>query len=277
MNLMKMKDMTEPKELTVQEIMLHLTEGITLPDNTVDQLITGSPDQVVSGIVVAFMPTQHVIEQAIQLGANLIIAHESPFYNHHSATDWLKNDSVYTYKRNLIDQAGIAIFRCHDIIHRFEPDGITDGLIQELGWTNYLSQRTTESDLVTFTEEITVHAIAQQLKTCLGIDYVRIAGNPEIVCRRAAVLVGFRGNGHVTIPMLQNEQVDLIIAGEGFEWETPEYIRDAVQQGKSKALIMVGHAESEAPGMRILAESLDDSIPGVKVTFVKEEPVFKIL
>ena len=274
---MEMKTITEPKELTVQEIMLHLTEGITLPDNTVDQLITGSPDQVISGIVVAFIPTQHVIEQAIQLGANLIIAHESPFYNHHSATDWLENDSVYSYKRNFIEQAGIAIFRCHDIIHRFEPDGITDGLIQELGWTTYLNQRTTESDIVTFTEGIKVHEIAQQLKNCLGIDYVRIAGNPEIVCRRAAVLVGFRGNGHVTIPLLQNEQVDLIIAGEGFEWETPEYIRDAVQQGKSKALIMVGHAESEAPGMRMLAERLGDSIAGLNVTFVKEEPVFKVL
>ncbi|SCZ05947.1 Putative GTP cyclohydrolase 1 type 2, NIF3 family [Paenibacillus polysaccharolyticus] len=273
---MEIKNMTRPKELTVQEIILHLTEGITLPENTVDQLITGSPDQFVTGIVVAFMPTQQVIEQAIQGGANLIIAHESPFYNHHSATDWLVNNSVYTDKRTLIDQAGIALFRCHDIIHRFEPDGITDGLIQELGWTTYLSGRTAESDIVTFPEGMTVQEIAQHLKQRLGIDYVRIAGNSEIVCRRAAVLVGFRGNGPVTIPLLQNEQVDLIIAGEGFEWETPEYVRDAVQQGKSKALIMVGHAESEAPGMKLLADRLEESFPETKITFVKEQPVFKV-
>ncbi|WP_260989790.1 Nif3-like dinuclear metal center hexameric protein [Paenibacillus xylanexedens] len=273
---MEIKDMTVPKELTVQEIIFHLTEGITLPENTVDQLITGSPDQFVTGIVVAFMPTQQVIEQAIQGGANLIIAHESPFYNHHSATDWLENDSVYMHKRNLIDQTGIALFRCHDIIHRFEPDGITDGLIQELGWTTYLSERTAESDMVTFPKGMTVQEIARHLKQRLGIDYVRIAGNSEIVCRRVAVLVGFRGNGPVTIPLLQNEQVDLIIAGEGFEWETPEYVRDAVQQGKSKALIMVGHAESEAPGMKLLANRLKESFPELKVTFVKEQPVFKV-
>ena len=107
---MKMKDMTVHKELTVQEIVNYLSEGITLPENTVDLLITGSMDQVVTGIVLAFMPTQLVIEQAIQNGANLIIAHESPFYNHHSRTDWLENDSVYTHKRNMIDQAGIALF-----------------------------------------------------------------------------------------------------------------------------------------------------------------------
>lgn len=67
------------KELQVQDVILHLTQDITLPENTVDQLITGSADQVITGIVVTFMPTQHVIEQAIQQGANLIIAHESPF------------------------------------------------------------------------------------------------------------------------------------------------------------------------------------------------------
>ncbi|MBU5351376.1 Nif3-like dinuclear metal center hexameric protein [Paenibacillus barcinonensis] len=267
----------ESKEIQVQDVILHLTQDIALPENTVDQLITGSADQVITGIVVTFMPTQHVIEQAIQQGANLIIAHESPFYNHHSATDWLATDPVYTYKRNMIDQAGIAIFRCHDIIHRYNPDGITEGLIFDLGWNTYVSQRTSETDVVTFPEETTVGAVAQQLKEHLGLEYVRITGRPETVCRRAAVLVGFRGNGHVTIPLVQKEHIDLIIAGEGFEWETPEYIRDAMQQGTSKALIMVGHAESEAPGMKLLADRLAAAFPAVEVSFVKERPVFEVI
>ncbi|WP_366296225.1 Nif3-like dinuclear metal center hexameric protein [Paenibacillus sp. AN1007] len=273
---MELTDLTKLKELKVQDIVHHLSHGIELPDNTVDQLITGSMDQTVTGIVVSFMPTQQVIEQAVQLGASMIIAHESPFYNHHSTTDWLKNDSVYTYKRNLIDQSGIALFRCHDIIHRFEPDGITDGLIQDLAWDTYVSHQTAEFDIITFPEGVTVRSITQQLKERLGMEYVRIAGDTETLCRRAAILVGFRGNGHTTIPLVQNEQVDLIIAGEGFEWETPEYIRDAVQQGKSKALIMIGHAESEAPGMKLLTHKLAESFPQIQVTYVKEQPVFKI-
>ena len=80
------------------------------------------------------------------------------------------------------------------MIHRFEPDGITDGLIQELGWTAYLSGRTVEADIVALPEGSTVLEIAQHLKERLGIHYVRIAGNLEIVCKRVAVLVGFRGN-----------------------------------------------------------------------------------
>lgn len=65
-------------DLTVQDVVLHLTDNIELPENTVDQLITGSLDRKVKGIIIAFMPTHYVIEQAIKEGANLIIAHESP-------------------------------------------------------------------------------------------------------------------------------------------------------------------------------------------------------
>ncbi len=263
--------------ITIQDIIQYLTAHVELPENTVDRLITGSSDQTVTGVFVTFMPTQHVIDHAIQRGANLIIAHESPFYNHHSHTDWLANDPVYETKKCLIDDAGISIYRCHDIIHRFQPDGITEGLIQALGWSSYVEQRLAEADILSFPEGSTAQAIAHHVKSSLGIDYVRVAGNAEIVCRRAAVLVGFRGNGHVTIPLIQNEQLDLIIAGEGFEWETPEYIRDAVQQGKSKALIMMGHAESEASGMKLLADRLAERFPELSVRFVNEKPVYTVI
>ncbi|WP_440119207.1 Nif3-like dinuclear metal center hexameric protein [Paenibacillus sp. QZ-Y1] len=263
--------------ITTQDIIQYLTANVELPENTVDRLITGSPDQTLTGVFVTFMPTQHVIEHAIQRGANLIIAHEPPFYNHHSHTDWLANDPVYETKRSLINTAGISIYRCHDVIHRFHPDGITEGLIQALGWSTYVEERRPEADILSFPEGMTVQQIGEHLKRTIGIDYVRIAGDPGMLCRRAAVLVGFRGNGNLTIPLLQSEQLDLIIAGEGFEWETPEYIRDAVQQGKQKALIMMGHAESEASGMKLLSQRLAKNFPELPIHFVGEQPVYKVL
>lgn len=263
--------------ITIQEIIQYLTAPVELPENTVDRLITGSPDQTVTGVFVTFMPTQQVIEHAIQRGANLIIAHEHPFYNHHSHTDWLANDPVYETKRSLINEAGIAIYRCHDAIHRFQPDGITEGLVQALGWSTYVKQRRTEADILTIPEGTSVEDIAHHIKKKLGIEYVRVVGSPTMICTHAAVLVGFRGNGNLTIPLLQSEQLDLIIAGEGFEWETPEYIRDAVQQGKQKALIMMGHAESEASGMKLLAQRLAQNFPELPIHFVGEQPVYKVL
>ncbi|UPK46618.1 Nif3-like dinuclear metal center hexameric protein [Paenibacillus pabuli] len=264
-------------KITIQHVINHLTAKIELPENTVDQLITGSPNQMVKGIFVTFMPTQHVIEHAIQRGANLIIAHEPPFYNHHSHTDWLANDPVYETKRRLIENGGIAIYRCHDAIHRFQPDGITEGLVQALGWSSSVEHSKPEADILSFPEGMTVQLIAEHIKHSLGIEYVRLTGDPKIVCNRAAIMVGFRGNGNLTIPLLQQEELDLIIAGEGFEWETPEYIRDAVQQGKQKALLMIGHAESEASGMKLLSEKLARAFPELPVHYVGEQPVFQVL
>ncbi|WP_338543594.1 Nif3-like dinuclear metal center hexameric protein [Paenibacillus tundrae] len=264
-------------KLTIQDVIQHLTTDITLPENTVDQLLIGSAGQDVQGIFVTFMPTHHVIEHAVRLNANLIIAHEPPFYNHHSQTDWLMNDPVYEAKRTLIEEARVAIYRCHDAIHRYQPDGITEGLIQALGWSSYVEKHRPEADILSFPAGTTVQDIANHMKKTLGLEYVRVAGSPTMDCKRAAVLVGFRGNGPLTIPLFQNEELDLIIAGEGFEWETPEYVRDAVQQGKEKALIMMGHAESEASGMKLLADRLSAVFPTVPIHFVADQSIFKVL
>lgn len=56
-----------------------LTAGIARPDGTVDKLEPGCLETKVQGIVTAFSASQYVIEQAIALGANLIITHEGVF------------------------------------------------------------------------------------------------------------------------------------------------------------------------------------------------------
>ena len=57
---------------------------------TVDQLRSGSMDQKITGIITTMFPTIEVIEQTAKAGANLIIAHETPFYNNQDETDWLQ-------------------------------------------------------------------------------------------------------------------------------------------------------------------------------------------
>ncbi|MNI86316.1 NIF3 (NGG1p interacting factor 3) [compost metagenome] len=115
------------------------------------------------------------------------------------------------------------------------------------------------------------------MKMQLRIPYVRVAGNLSATCTRVGILVGYRGGGPMTIPLYEQDQLDLIIAGEGPEWETPEYVKDAVQQGRSKALIMLGHAESESPGMELLARRLAEQFPGMPVHFVKDRPVYQVI
>ena len=74
--------------------------GAPFPD-TVDVIKLGDAQQNLTSIVVTFLATCDVIEQAIQLGANLIITHEPTFYNHHDATDWLSHHPAYAAKRGM--------------------------------------------------------------------------------------------------------------------------------------------------------------------------------
>ncbi|WP_055108739.1 Nif3-like dinuclear metal center hexameric protein [Paenibacillus ihumii] len=262
--------------ITIQQILDQLTAPAPTLEHTVDRLETGDPAAEVTGIGVTFMPTHQVIRNAAGLGINLLITHEGAYYSHHIQTDLLRENEVYSQKQELIEASGIAVFRLHDAIHKYNPDGITAGLVQAMGWEDFVLKFHPASAVLNL-PEMTAAEIAEQAKLKLDIPYVRVAGDLSMRCRRAGILVGYRGGGANAIPLFGEENLDVIIAGEGPEWETPEYVRDAVQQGRRKALIMLGHAESEAPGMRALAKRLQALFPTVPVHYLKERPLFQIV
>ena len=76
---------------------------------------------------------------------------------------------------------------------------------------------------------------------------------------------------------LRHSDVDAIICGESPEWETCEYVRDACAQGRSKALIVLGHAPSEEGGMDHFAKWLAPRIPGIPVKFVPAGNPFRVV
>ncbi|MEE4285775.1 MAG: hypothetical protein V2I31_06490, partial [Mariniphaga sp.] len=69
--------------------------------------------------------------------------------------------------------------------------------------------------------------------------------------------------------------VEVLIAGEAPEWETYLYANDAVNQGKNKAVIFLGHIKSEEAGMAYCAEWLRGFVTEVPVHFIKNRPNFK--
>lgn len=261
---------------TIKAIIETLTEGIEPIPNTVDKLEPGEPESAVTGIVTTFAATRYVVERAIELGANLIVSHEGIYYSHRGGAEAWPNDPVCRAKAERIREAGLSIFRYHDYAHRRAPDLITEGLVEALGWAEYVEEHRPEAALLTI-PPMGVREIAEHLRTKLGLSVVRAAGDLTQTCRRVGVLVGFRGGGSVAIPLFESGRLDLIVAGEGPEWETPEYVRDAVLQGGRKTLLTIGHAESEAPGMKRLAAMLQAKYPDVPVHFVADRPVFELL
>ncbi|CAM3352068.1 MULTISPECIES: Nif3-like dinuclear metal center hexameric protein [Saccharibacillus] len=263
---------TVPTVRTVIDALL--APAASMPEPTVDRLLHGRPDLPVTGIVTAFMPTLRVIGQAREAGANLVIAHEGLFFSHLERGAEAAENEVARAKRQAVERSGIAVYRCHDALHRYVPDGVTAALAEALGWAPYVREHRPEAALADL-PPAALGEIAAGIKRRLGLPALRLAGDPAAICSRAVLLAGYRGGGALAIPLLEAERADLVVYGEGPEWETPEYVREANRLGRPCGLIALGHAESEEPGMAALAVRLAGLFPHIPVRHIREEPVFR--
>ncbi|HWK04384.1 MAG TPA: Nif3-like dinuclear metal center hexameric protein [Puia sp.] len=256
----------EGGEITVRQVIdLILADIPGAPfSQTVDTIKAGNIDQPVKGIVTTMFATDAVIEKAIGLGANFIIAHEPTFYNHADETDWLKEDSVFLFKKDLLDSHGIVVWRFHDYWHAHRPDGILVGVLTALGWEKFYNAA--EPPIITV-PAISLGEVVKRAKKQLGIDKMKVMGDLSQSCQRIVLSPGAAGGG-AQIGELRKYSPDLLIVGELNEWETSEYIRDARYQGLKMSLLVLGHSVSEEPGMQWLIPLLQPKVPGIKISHV---------
>jgi hypothetical protein len=64
----------------------------------------------------------------------MIVTHETPFYLHQDQTADIANDPTLLYKLDLCKKHKGAIFHLHDHWHARHPDGIAQGMVNQLGW-----------------------------------------------------------------------------------------------------------------------------------------------
>lgn len=253
---------SEHKKWTVGAIIdLFLKEvnGAPFPQ-TVDTLKSGSLDNEVTGIVTTMFATISVIRKAIEAKANFIIAHEPTFYNHLDATDWLKDDKVYQYKAALLKDNNITVWRNHDYIHTHKPDGVMEGVIERLGWKQHLKSEDSLFEI----PETTLSNLITECKKKLGISNVRYIGERSEKCKKVLLMPGAAG-GRSQILNTSRQNPDVILVGELSEWETAEYVRDARAAGNKLSLIILGHADSEEPGSKYMADWLKKNVAGINV------------
>ncbi len=231
---------------------------------TVDTCKAGDPDTAVTGIATTFMSTQAVLEKAVAAGCNLVITHEPTFYHGGDDTGQLDGDAVVAAKQAYIDAHGLVVWRFHDHCHRHEPDMIVEGMVRAIG----LGEPVADDFPVRFViDPTTVGELARRLKSRLGANSVDIVGDPSMSVTRAGLSVG-APHSISQMKALRHEAVEVLIAGETREWETVPYVQDAAAQGKRKAMILLGHANSEEAGMKWIGEWLQDLVPDVPVTFI---------
>ena len=238
--------------------------------------MSGHPDTEVTGIVTSFMATADVIRQAAAIGANMIITHEPTYFTGADTTEWLQGDVIYTAKKKLIEDNGIAIWRFHDHMHLAKSDRIYDGLLKEIGWErNVLEGKRPHAYQI---EPTTLGALADFFKQKMSMDVIRIVGNPDMPCSRVGILVGggSLGLGREEMPMtfMREQKLDVMVCGEITEWTLCAYVNDATMLGFNKAMIVVGHERTEEWGMKHMADWLPELVQNIPVTFIDAEEPF---
>jgi putative NIF3 family GTP cyclohydrolase 1 type 2 len=260
------------KSSTAEQVIATIiknTGSNTIP-NTVDVIKEGNPDTKVTGIITCMFATMEVLKQAVNKNCNLIIVHEPLYYNHLDETKMFMNDPVFIEKKRFITDHKLVIWRFHDYIHSMRPDGIETGMVTKLGWKDYVVNGTTNKFVL---PETTLKELLKNLKQIFPKNSFYVIGNPEMKLSNVWLAAGAPGSA-THIRLLEDKNSDVIIAGEAQQWETYEYMRDAVEQGRKKAIIFLGHISSEESGMDYCASWLKSFIKDMPVLFIECGPSY---
>jgi putative NIF3 family GTP cyclohydrolase 1 type 2 len=265
----------QDKPLTARDVIARVQARVGIPwqQETVDTFKAGNPDTEVKGIAVTMMATLDVLQRAAAAGQNLIITHEPTFYNHLDKPEDLEqkeSDPVLAAKRAFIQKHGLVIWRFHDHWHRRKPDGIEAGMAHALGWEKFQDP---SNQYLFAVPETDLEHLAGDLKSRLKIHVMRVVGDPKLKIQKVALVPGASGFGKET-RALEISDVQVLVTGEPREWETVEYVADAVTEGKLKALIILGHIPSEQAGMEECARWLKTFVSEVPVEFVPAREPF---
>jgi len=256
--------------LTARDVVERIKQNIGVPwgaaDETVDTFKDGDPATPVTGIAVTMMATFDVVKRAAAAGANLVITHEPTFYDHFDRLDVLENehDALTAAKRAFIREHRMVVVRMHDHWHRRRPEPMSTSLARVLGWQQY---QLAQSEFLYKIPETSLADLAATIRRRLPAPTLRVVGDPNLRVTKVGITPGAAGFDKQR-QAFRSDDVEVLVIGEGREWEIVEYAADAVTAGQRKALIVTGHIPSEQDGMAEFTRWLGTFVKGVPITFV---------
>ena len=240
-------------------------------EKTVDTVKAGDSSRETRHVGSCFMATAEVIRKARQLGVDFLITHEPTYYNH--TDEDRPGHPVVTAKRQLVEESGLTIWRYHDYIHRCQPDGIVEGVLEALGWPGH-----PQGGAWVLDEPRTARQMAQDIKQRLGAGAVRATGDLDTPFSLVGMAVGDPGfNARVMDEIMMQGISGVFFFGEVSEWGVLEQVRDAAALGIPMAALTCGHLISEEMGMRLLAQRIAKRHPELTVDFIPTGEVYSYL
>ena len=259
--------------MTAGEVVDRIRKDIGVPwrDTTFrDTYKAGGPETPVTGIATTMFNSFDAIQRAVGAGLNMILPHETTFWNDRDELTVVNGDALYREKRDYLAAHNVVIFRMHDHVHDRRPDFTYMGSARELGLD---PSREMPPGSHRFTiPETTLAALAADVARRLGIRTLRVAGDPKARVSRIQLGVGY------ATPAANVPEVDVVISGEQQELDgvldAPQYVADAAALGMPRGWIMLGHNVSEEAGMLEMAQWIKTLVPELPVQLIKSGEPF---
>ena len=228
-------------------------------------LLCGRKNRPVKKILVALDPFRSVIEEAIEIGADLIVTHHPLIFAEEVKA--VNEDTETGRCLLMLMEHGIAAINAHTNLDQ-APGGINDVLAQTLGLENIVVLSPDGTDTMGrpygllragFVEEQPLEQFLAVVKENLRCDGLRYCDGGRPV-RRVAVGGGSCGGAFAEAAA---HGCDTLVTAD----VKYNQFRSAYECGIN--LIDAGHFHTENPTMPVLAEKLAAKFPGVTVEFSK--------
>lgn len=262
---------TEPPR--AKDVAEWLRAIVPVDEPSVDRIVIGDPETVVSGIGTCWLPYRETCERAVREGVNLLVVHEPTFYTHWDLDEKSPDlfaasaagrkaylEAVAAKKRWILDNR-LVVIRCHDVLDKVGGWGIPFAFGEVLGFR--------AEDIVRSRPYYNVYRIVPRpaVEVARGIA-ARLAGfrQPGVAFYgdRARVVgtVGV-GTGCYCDPIeFMDLAPDLFIALDDIvrTWTQTVFARDT-----GRPLVVINHGTSEEAGVRALSARLKKAYAELKV------------
>ncbi|MFO7668686.1 MAG: Nif3-like dinuclear metal center hexameric protein [Bacteroidales bacterium] len=253
---------------TAKDLNAYLRSLVEVNEPSVDKIIAGDPDTVISKIGTAWMPYWKTLKDARAKGVNTMVVHEPTFYTHRDLEErqWDFHSSpspakeIYAKqvaaKKKWIEENGMVVIRCHDVLDKIGGFGIPFAFGRALGFQ--------DSDLVRSKDYYNVYKIetrpaievAQQIASSLvsvGQPGIAFYGDENYPVKTVGL-----GTGCICNPLeFMDLEMDLAIA---IDDSISTWIQTTFAEDTGRPLIVVNHGTTEEFGMRELSLHLNEAV-----------------
>lgn len=234
-----------------------------------DRFIIGDPDTKVTKIGTCWLPYWKTLRRAVEQGINTLVVHEPTFYTHWDLDEkekdyWQAPEAAKNAYLKLIDKKkewlqnnGLVIIRCHDVLDKVPEFGMPYALGQALGFTNNDIIRSRTYYNVYKIEPTPAIDVAERIAAKLKIASqpgVAFYGDPQYVVKSIGV-----GTGCICNPLnYMDLKPDLYVA---IDDKIRTWIQTTFAEDSGQPLVVINHGTSEEFGMRSLNARFKEEFP----------------